>query len=80
MSRVEELIALCQAGDADAKETMIAENSGLIWSVTRRFLGRGAELSIGKFMARFVARQHVPRSDVFKNVHKFRSFLKEAML
>lgn len=43
MSRVEELIALCQAGDADAKETMIAENSGLIWSVTRRFLGRGAE-------------------------------------
>lgn len=43
MSRVEELIARCQAGDADAKETLILENSGLIWSVTRRFLGRGAE-------------------------------------
>ena len=43
MSRVEELIARCQAGDTDAKETMLAENSGLIWSVTRRFLGRGAE-------------------------------------
>lgn len=44
MSRVEELIARCQAGDAEAKEILILENSGLIWSVTRRFLGRGAEL------------------------------------
>lgn len=43
MSRVEELIARCHAGDMDAKETLITENSGLIWSVTRRFLGRGAE-------------------------------------
>lgn len=43
MSRVEELIARCQAGDTEAKETLILENSGLIWSVTRRFLGRGAE-------------------------------------
>lgn len=43
MSRVEELIARCQAGDMEAKETLITENSGLIWSVTRRFLGRGAE-------------------------------------
>ncbi len=43
MSRVEELIARCQAGDKDARETLIVENSGLIWSVTRRFLGRGAE-------------------------------------
>lgn len=43
MSRVEELIARCQAGDMDAKETLITENSGLIWSVTRRFLGRGTE-------------------------------------
>ena len=43
MSRVEELIARCQRGDMDAKETIIEENSGLIWSVTRRFLGRGVE-------------------------------------
>lgn len=43
MSRVEELIARCQKGDMDAKETIIEENSGLIWSVTRRFLGRGVE-------------------------------------
>lgn len=43
MSRVEELIACCQAGDEEAKETLLLENSGLIWSVTRRFLGRGVE-------------------------------------
>lgn len=43
MSRVEELIARCQAGDQEAKETLLLENSGLIWSVTRRFLGRGTE-------------------------------------
>ena len=43
MSRIEELIALCQKGDMQAKETLIEENSGLIWSVTRRFLGRGVE-------------------------------------
>lgn len=43
MSRVEELIARSQAGDMEAKEALIQENSGLIWSVSRRFLGRGAE-------------------------------------
>ena len=43
MSRTEELIAKCQAGDMEAKEAIIVENSGLIWSVTRRFLGRGTE-------------------------------------
>jgi len=43
MTRTEELIARCQAGDMDAKEELILENSGLIWSVTRRFLGRGTE-------------------------------------
>ena len=43
MNRVNELIARCQAGDNEAKETLILENNGLIWSITRRFLGRGAE-------------------------------------
>lgn len=43
MSRVEELIAKSQAGDAEARETLLIENSGLIWSVTKRFLGRGTE-------------------------------------
>lgn len=43
MSRLEELIARSQAGDANATETLVEENSGLIWSVARRFMGRGAE-------------------------------------
>lgn len=43
MSRTEELIARAQAGDKSASETLITENSGLIWSVARRFLGRGTE-------------------------------------
>ena len=43
MSRVEELIQRSQSGDATATEELVNENSGLIWSVARRFLGRGAE-------------------------------------
>lgn len=43
MSRVEELIALAQQGDKDACDALVSENAGLIWSVTRRFLGRGTE-------------------------------------
>lgn len=43
MTKTEELIVRCQAGDMDAKEAIIAENSGLIWSVARRFFGRGTE-------------------------------------
>ena len=43
MSRVEELIARSQAGDKQAGEQLVTENSGLIWSVARRFLGRGTE-------------------------------------
>ena len=43
MSRTEELIALSKAGDKKAGETLVMENAGLIWSVARRFLGRGTE-------------------------------------
>ena len=43
MSRVEELIARSQAGDEEAKTALITENAGLIWSVARRFVGRGTE-------------------------------------
>ncbi len=43
MSRTEELIAQAQAGDKSASEALVTENSGLIWSVARRFLGRGTE-------------------------------------
>lgn len=44
MTRLEELIASSQAGNEDAKELLVTENAGLIWSVTRRFIGRGVEL------------------------------------
>lgn len=43
MSRIEELIAKSQAGDETAKETLVIENSGLIWSVARRFMGKGID-------------------------------------
>lgn len=44
MSTLEELIARSQGGDESATEALVKENSGLIWSVARRFMGRGAEL------------------------------------
>lgn len=43
MTRLEELIAKSQAGDPEAGEILVNENSGLIWSVARRFMGRGTE-------------------------------------
>lgn len=43
MSDLRELIARSQAGDEGATQTLVEENSGLIWAVARRFLGRGTE-------------------------------------
>lgn len=43
MSRTEELIARCQAGEEAAKELILEENTGLIWSVVKRFTGRGTD-------------------------------------
>lgn len=43
MSRTEELIARSQAGDQDASTCLVEENMGLIWSVAKRFIGRGVE-------------------------------------
>lgn len=37
------LLAAAQSGDREAREKLVTENSGLIWSVARRFFGRGAE-------------------------------------
>lgn len=44
MTRTEELILAAQAGDTGAGEALVTENTGLIWSVARRFQGRGAEM------------------------------------
>ena len=43
MSDFCELIARSQQGDSAATEQLVEENSGLIWSVARRFMGRGTE-------------------------------------
>ena len=37
------MIRLAQGGNRDASEELVTENSGLIWSVARRFIGRGVE-------------------------------------
>lgn len=43
MTRTEELIKLAQSGNQTAMETLVEENSALVWAVTRRFMGRGTE-------------------------------------
>ena len=43
MSDITELIRRSQTGDTSATEMLVAENSGLIWSIARRFFGRGTE-------------------------------------
>lgn len=43
MTRLEELLAKAKAGDKEASEALVQENAGLIWSVARRFIGRGTE-------------------------------------
>ena len=43
MDRTLQLIKKVQSGDEKAKELIVAENQGLVWSVVRRFLNRGYE-------------------------------------
>lgn len=43
MTGLEELIRQSQSGNRDATQQLVEENSGLIWSVARRFMGRGTE-------------------------------------
>ena len=43
MSRTEDLIRQAQSGDREAAETLVNENAGLIWSIAKRFTGRGTE-------------------------------------
>lgn len=44
MDRTIELIKLAKEGNAKAREQVATENLGLVWSVVRRFAGRGHEL------------------------------------
>ena len=44
MNRTEELIRKAQTGEEAALEDLVLENAGLIWSVAKRFSGRGMEM------------------------------------
>ena len=39
-----ELFRLAKKGDEKAKEKIVSDNMGLVWSVARRFMGRGYDL------------------------------------
>lgn len=39
-----DLIVLSQAGDKEARDRIVAENVGLVWSIVRRFANRGHEM------------------------------------
>ncbi len=43
MSAVLEILHAAQAGDINACEQAVVENNGLIWSVVKRYYGRGVE-------------------------------------
>ncbi len=38
-----ELLRAAKNGDRDAAQRLVVENSGLIWSVARRYFGRGVD-------------------------------------
>ena len=44
MTDILEWLHRAQSGDRKAMETLVEENSGLVWSVARRFQGRGTEM------------------------------------
>lgn len=43
MDRTMELIKKASTGDSDALDTLVRENSPLVWSVVKRFTGRGVD-------------------------------------
>lgn len=40
---LETLLEKAQQGDWDAREQLVVDNSGLVWSIARRFYGRGVD-------------------------------------
>lgn len=42
-NHTKELIERAHSGDKEARDRLITENMGLIWSIVRRFMGRGHE-------------------------------------
>ena len=68
MSRVEDLIRSARSGDQEAKELLVNENAGLIWSVAKRFIGRGAEAAYhSRGLTRHRAYDDAFCSDVYRH-------------
>ena len=44
MERTLALIAKAHQGDKEARNTLVEENIGLVYTIVRRFLGRGIEM------------------------------------
>lgn len=44
MDRTMELIRKSHEGDKEARDQLVTENMGLVWSIVRRFTGRGHEM------------------------------------
>lgn len=44
MDHTKELIALASEGNREARDMLVMENMGLVYSIARRFLGRGYEM------------------------------------
>lgn len=44
MEETTKLIQLAHEGDQNAREQLVLDNVGLVWSIVRRFAGRGHEL------------------------------------
>ena len=40
---LEQLLLRCQQGDLCAREQLIVDNSGLVWSIAKRYFGRGVD-------------------------------------
>ena len=44
MDETMHLISMAHQGDKTARDRLVVENMGLIWSIVRRFEGRGHEM------------------------------------
>ena len=43
MADTAELLRRSHAGDKEARDLLVLENAGLVWSIVKRFIGRGPE-------------------------------------
>ena len=43
MADTAELLKRSHAGDKEARDLLVLENAGLVWSIVKRFIGRGPE-------------------------------------